>query len=172
MVEETNGAYICQAPVDLIALGNNNLTASYSYAKKASSYFGIGSSAEEVVEWMGVHSRYYLDALEWIESMKQFDLVVGMRIHGVMAGIQAGTPSLCICIDSRTQELCETMHLPWVDAREHRSGIALDEISSVLKSWDWGRYDSTRMDLYRKTIDFFDKNKIINHPTIDQNMIS
>lgn len=40
-----------------------------------------------------------------------------MRIHGTMLALQAGTPALCIVHDSRTEELCEIMKIPYIHAR-------------------------------------------------------
>ncbi len=100
--------------------------------------------------------------------MEKYDLVVGMRIHGVMAGIQAGIPGLCICIDSRTQELCETMQIPWVSAREYISGITTDDILSIVKSWDWMAYDRSRHDLCQVMSDFLDQNQVVKSEHLQQ----
>ncbi len=164
IVQETDGIYICQHPIDLLALGNINLQASKPYALKVSEYLQIGSSFEDVLAWMKRYSVYYLGASDWINSMTKYDLVVGMRIHGVMAGIQAGIPGLCICIDSRTQELCETMHIPWVSAQDYTSGITIEQIISILNGWDWTQFDTTRLKLCKAMNEFLDQNLIIKSP--------
>lgn len=164
IVQETDGIYICQHPIDLLALGNINLQASKPYALKVAAYLQIGSTFEDVIAWMKRYSVYYLGASDWINSMAKYDLVVGMRIHGVMAGIQSGIPGLCICIDSRTQELCETMHIPWVNAQDYISGISVDQIVSILKSWDWSQFDTTRLKLCKTMNEFFDQNMIKKSP--------
>lgn len=48
----------------------------------------------------------------WIDHMKRFDIVVGPRFHGVMAGIAAGTPSVLVAHDSRTMELGRACGIP------------------------------------------------------------
>jgi hypothetical protein len=47
-----------------------------------------------------------------MESMRNFDFVVGPRFHGVMLAMQAGTPGGVIAHDSRTHEMCQTMEIP------------------------------------------------------------
>ena len=51
---------------------------------------------------------------DWIHKLQTYDLVISSRIHGVIAGLLSGTRSLCIAHDSRTQELCETLKIPYL----------------------------------------------------------
>ncbi len=60
------------------------------------------------------NGRFYSDARSWIDSMRRFDLVLGMRIHGSVAAIQAGRLGVCVAFDSRTRELAETMGYPFL----------------------------------------------------------
>jgi polysaccharide pyruvyl transferase WcaK-like protein len=87
--------------------------------------------------------------------MNQYDVVVGMRIHGVMAGIQGGVPSICICTDSRTLELCQTMKIPYVDARDYKEGINMEQIAAILGNWDAEAYDANRRVLAKRFHGFF-----------------
>ena len=66
--------------------------------------------------------RFFVDATTWIESLRDRDLVVGTRIHGTIAGLLAGTPSILIAHDSRTRELAEFHAIP------HRTKAALRRI--------------------------------------------
>jgi hypothetical protein len=168
IVQETEGIYICQHPIELLALGDKNLQVPRDYAQLVSSYLRIGTSPDDLIAWMRRYASYFLGASDWIHSMEKYDLVVGMRIHGVMAGIQAGIPGLCICIDSRTQELCETMQIPWVSAREYISGITTDDILSIVKSWDWMAYDRSRHDLCQVMSDFLDQNQVVKSEHLQQ----
>jgi hypothetical protein len=171
MVQDMNGTYVTQHPVDLIVLGDSNFDHSIPYAQQVAAYCQIGSSADDAIAWMKRYSCFFVNVDEWVDSMKQYDLVVGMRIHGVMAGLQAGIPGLCLCIDSRTQELCETMYIPWVKAHDYKQGITTDEIVSKLKSWDWDRYDSVRRCLCQTMVTFFEKN-FINHSTLLEKILA
>ena len=60
--------------------------------------------------------RCYFSAEAWLESYQAIDAIVGTRIHGVALGWQAGRAALVISYDLRTEELAETMGLPFVKA--------------------------------------------------------
>lgn len=51
--------------------------------------------------------RFFVNAHEWVDFMKTRDFVFGTRLHGNIAGVIAGTPSLMIAKDKRMKELAE-----------------------------------------------------------------
>lgn len=57
---------------------------------------------------------FFSDVHLWTKFLSSFDLVLGARIHGTMAGIAAGTPSMIFPTDLRTEELAKAMHVPYV----------------------------------------------------------
>lgn len=57
--------------------------------------------------------RFFVDATTWIDALRDRDLVVGTRVHGTIAGLLAGVPSLLIAHDSRTRELAEFHAIPF-----------------------------------------------------------
>lgn len=61
--------------------------------------------------------RFFVDATTWIDTLRDRDLVVGTRIHGTIAGLLAGVPSLLIAHDSRTRELAEFHAIPYASKR-------------------------------------------------------
>ena len=62
------------------------------------------------------NSCYFVDPIKRTQFMKTMHFCIGTRIHGTIAGLLASVPSLCVTIDSRTSELCKTMHIPSVSA--------------------------------------------------------
>lgn len=56
--------------------------------------------------------RFFVDVKTWIDYLRGYDFAVGTRLHGTIAGILAGTPSLLLVHDSRTKELAEYHGLP------------------------------------------------------------
>ena len=80
------------------------------------------------VDWGRRYGSVFFDVESWIEYMRRFDFVVGLRIHGIMVALQAGVPALCIAHDSRTLELCQTMKVPYVRADDLDAGVSLDEL--------------------------------------------
>lgn len=57
---------------------------------------------------------YFVTPPPWLAALAAFDAVVGARLHGAMAGLAAGRPSLLVTTDSRTAELARVMRLPHV----------------------------------------------------------
>ena len=63
-------------------------------------------------------ARMFLSVDNWIDCLKTFDFSIGTRIHGNIIAILAGVPAMVIAIDSRTRELAEFHHIPYVLADE------------------------------------------------------
>lgn len=57
--------------------------------------------------------RFFVDATTWIDTLRDRELVVGTRIHGTIAGLLAGVPSILVAHDSRTRELAEFHAIPY-----------------------------------------------------------
>jgi hypothetical protein len=53
--------------------------------------------------------RYFYHPVDWISSLKSFDLALSFRIHGGMAAIAAEVPTIVISTDHRIKEMAETM---------------------------------------------------------------
>lgn len=71
--------------------------------------------------------RFFVDATTWIDTLRDRDLVIGTRIHGTIAGLLAGAPSILIAHDSRTRELAEFHAIP------HRTKAALRKVN--IEKW-------------------------------------
>ncbi len=165
LLNSSNGIYIIQSPPPLIKLSREGIDALPVKDKiLIRTWLGWFVSDAEISKWFREKSHVFYSVPEWMETLKRFDIVVGMRIHGVLLGIQTGIPSLCICVDSRTLELCQIMKIPHIDANDYWKGITKEEIITILKNWDWQEYDRTRKHLARILMDFFHKNEI---PTAD-----
>jgi hypothetical protein len=54
-----------------------------------------------------------LDPKVWIEELAGYDFAYGTRIHGNVAALLAGTPSVVLAHDSRTLELCRYFDIPY-----------------------------------------------------------
>ena len=161
IVEDTNGLYVCQHPIEMLQLSNReytNISASDLLLYKK--YTHPELTDDEFFQWFHRWTYIFTSVPEWLSTMKRFDFVVGTRIHGVMAGIQAGIPSLCLCIDSRTLELCETMMIPHVSAFHYLHGISLEEIDFIFSQWDWNAFDDNRQILALRFTDFFNGNQL------------
>lgn len=159
LVERHNGLYICQHPIDMLRLcRGEHANVSRENLLRFTEYLRPELDESALHAWFRRWSHSFGSASEWISMLTRFDLVIGTRIHGVMAAIQAGVPAVCLCIDSRTLELCQTMMIPHLRALDFRGGIHLDEIGDYLSTWDWRAYDSCRRTLAGKFIQFFRAN--------------
>ena len=112
---------------------------------------------EDFVRWSERHGQAFFDAAVWMEHYRRFDFVVGTRIHGVMLALQAGVPALCIAHDSRTLELCETMKVPHVLARDHPRGLAEDQLWPLFH-FDGAEFDANRRRLGARYVTFLEGN--------------
>lgn len=168
MVEDIDGIYVCQHPIDMLRLVKQEYD-KIERAKflKYKDYIRPWLSDDAFLGWFRRYGYSFSSVSEWLTSMKRYDLVVGTRIHGVMAGIQAGVPSVCLCIDSRTLELCRTMAIPHVDANEYRDGISREQLADILRKWDWRNYDETRRMLAERLRTFLRSNRLETHGALN-----
>ena len=161
LVESTNGTYVCQHPIDMLRLAKLEYnTIERSIFTRYRSYIHPELDDDDFLGWFRSYAHAYASVPEWIAAMARHDMVIGTRIHGVMAGIQAGVPSVCLCIDSRTRELCQTMAIPHADANDHRDGISIDAIQAILDDWDGRQYDDNRQALGHRLAGFLRDNRI------------
>lgn len=154
-VETYGGDYIVQNPMILIKLTNGWYSdinyEEYELIRKR--WFNILTHTE-IKEWFVKYARCFISIPQWIYHYSNRTLVVGTRIHGVQTAIQAGTPAVCICIDARTKELCQTMHIPYIDSDTLKSGFTENDIISVLDEWDFEKFDENRLNLANRTMSF------------------
>lgn len=75
-------------------------------------------SVDAFYEWLRERSVIFYELNEWLDFTSQLDFVVGTRIHGTFAAVRGGCPALTIVIDTRTKELCEHFHLPYISLNE------------------------------------------------------
>jgi hypothetical protein len=72
-------------------------------------------------------SEFFLNVPSWFEYMSHADLSIGSRLHGNIAALLSGTPSILIPKDARVRELSEYHDLTRVNA---------DDITSATNVWD------------------------------------
>lgn len=161
MLEQSAGLYVCQHPIDMLRLVKQE----YDKIPRTNflrykDYIHPGFDDDTFLAWFRRFGHSFSSVPEWLTCLHGYDVVIGTRIHGVMAGIQAGVPALCLCIDSRTLELCRTMVVPHADANDFRDGISREQVADLLREWDWRAYDETRRTLADRMIRFFGDNDL------------
>ena len=73
--------------------------------------------------------KIFLQANQWIEFMKGANLSIGSRLHGNVAGILAGTPSIIIPHGMRMKELISYHSLPNISFEELEKCKNLEEVA-------------------------------------------
>lgn len=167
LMAETGGVYITQSPLEMVMLGRGDF-ASIASSEQAAVRNIVGSDlSPEVFEtWANQYARVFFSVSAWMEYLRRYDFVIGSRIHGIMLGLQAGLPSLCIAHDSRTRELCETMCVPFVMASDIAGGATRSDILRLYE-FDGSAFDSNRATLASKFSSFFDVGDISLARTLD-----
>jgi len=117
------GVYICQSHVGLVALARNRPDEiSMAEVDKIRRHLQRRRlrfmTCAEFLAVVRQRFRVFFDAAAWLEFLTRLDLVIGLRIHGNLLAVQAGTPGICIRHDARTEELCRTTGIPSVPVNE------------------------------------------------------
>jgi hypothetical protein len=160
IMEETGGSYLVQSPIEMVALARGEADdMSEDALADCRDYAHPDLSIKDFKKWSRRYARVFFNVSEWMEYLRSVDFVVGARIHGVMLGLQAGVPGICIAHDSRTREMCETMGVPFVMAREVNQGFSLDELRSRF-TFDGAAFDNLRKVLAERLNNFLISNEI------------
>lgn len=101
--------------------------------------------------------RFPLNTTGWLDLMKSVDLSFGARLHGNIAAVIAGTPSIIFPKDARMRELAEYHNLTKVMANEitEKTNL-LDLIEQV----DFHSVEKNQAENFDRFIAFLDKNGI------------
>lgn len=158
MVGETDGSYIVQSPIEMVALARGDAgSLNAELLLQIRDYVMPGSAPEKFLEWCTHRARVFSSVPEWMGHLSGMDFVVGTRIHGVMLALQAGIPALCVVHDARTLELCEVMKVPHVDYLRVRDGMRREALLDMFE-FDAVAFDENRRMLCRRYLEFLDRN--------------
>lgn len=157
-----DGRYTVQNPLVLMSLSsgwiNDIPKADLELVRKR---WFIELDTTDMIDWFSNKSDMFFSAAQWIHNYQKKSLVVGTRIHGVQAAIQAGTPAICIYIDSRTKELCEMMNIPAISSEDFDRTENIEILfKDILSNWDGELFDSNRMKIAYKTKLFLESNGV------------
>jgi hypothetical protein len=65
--------------------------------------------------WARDHVKVFFDVAEWIDAIRGYDFVFGNRFHGNMIALQHGVPACVVCHDTRTEDMCRFLGMPYVN---------------------------------------------------------
>jgi hypothetical protein len=155
-----NHDYIIQSPMPMVSFGRGAVSNTYeSDFTEIRDYCKPNMELNDFNEWRMDHAVSFFSAPAWMEHLRRFDFVIGVRIHGVMLALQMGIPAVCIAHDSRTKELCETMMIPFIEASNVSNGIDREQLHEIFKFND-NDFDENRLMLAGKYVSFLKDNKM------------
>jgi hypothetical protein len=161
MVSVTNGSYIGQSPLEMIKLTRREVgLISQETIDSCRDYACPHMTSQEFSDWIMRYGNVFFDVPSWMEHYRKYDFVVGLRIHGVMLALQMGIPAVCIVHDSRTLELCETMKVPFLAARDIQQGVSRQKIVAAFEQFDPNEFDKNRVALCEKYVAFLRQNRV------------
>lgn len=160
MVTATGGSYVGQHGIEMLHLTRGEArNLEEKHLLNCRDFTCPQMSLDEFIRWSERYGNVFWHVPSWMEHYRRFDFVVGARIHGIMLALQAGVPALCVVHDSRTLELCQTMMIPHVLARDISSGVTRDELLALFQ-FDAKAFDANRRNLAKRYVEFLEQNNL------------
>jgi hypothetical protein len=106
--------FIAQSEQSEIRLADKQARASEEALKEMSAFLANVVPEGDVRDWATDHVRVFFDVDEWLDAVQTYDFVFGSRFHGCMVALQRGVPALVICHDTRTEDMCRFLGMPFV----------------------------------------------------------
>lgn len=110
----------------------------------------------EAEAWAARHLRIFGNAPDWLDWARGRDLVIGTRLHGVIAALLAGTPAVLLTHDSRTAEMARQAALPACPATALRDTGRIDP-RALWAQADPDSFNARQRDYFDAFIRFFDR---------------
>jgi len=159
LIDRHGGSYICQHPpllYSLIMEPYSKLNLEELEAVRAA--IQPRMALDDFLRWFRLHARLFDNIVSWLDHLRSLDLVLGTRFHGIQLALQAGTPALCIPLNARQVELCQTTRTPFIEREILGTDFSVEGIRAYLAAFDWDVFDRNRQDLARKFSQFLTAN--------------
>ncbi|MDA9444621.1 hypothetical protein XH98_37270 [Bradyrhizobium sp. CCBAU 51745] len=111
-------------------------------------------SDEEARAWAKAHMRVFFDVDEWLRTIESYDFVFGTRFHGCMIALQRGVPAVVICHDTRTEDMCRFLGMPWVSIMD----VDQVDVRSLHERVDRAKLLDRYNELYPAYVEFLTSN--------------
>ena len=97
----------------------------------------------------------FASARAWMDYMGTVDFNMGSRIHGNIAAVLGGAPTLCVALDTRMEELCRYHRIPFIPAKD----IDPDrDPRSFIEGVDFDSVHQGHTERFRHFVDFLNAN--------------
>lgn len=105
------------------------------------------------------HVRAFISAGDWIRYMNTIDLSIGGKLHGNIAAVLGGAPTIFIPSDARMQELVSYHSFPSIAAKDWKK---IENIEKLVDKIDLDKYLSVHTKNFEHYCEFLEKLEIPN----------
>jgi polysaccharide pyruvyl transferase WcaK-like protein len=77
------------------------------------SMYGKKNDRPSIDEYKKLRYLFCYNIDEYFNLLKNYDICIGERMHGCIASIAVGVPTIVICVDFRMKELCDYHSIPY-----------------------------------------------------------
>lgn len=102
-------------------------------------------------------SEFFLNVPTWLDYMSKADLSIGSRLHGNVAAMLAGTPSIVIPKDARVRELSDYHDFTRVDIDTVNGST---DVWELIRNADFQQPCRRQEENFNRFLGFLDKNEI------------
>lgn len=139
-------------------------------------YYAGATHGTNVDEWWKSRSVTPRDLPSWGYLLEKAEYVITMRIHGAIAAIRQGRPTLLVPFDTRTSELASYADLPTASISEVLSATHLDQLGELavqrMRELDWDRFNTDSLELFNKqgllNSNFSHRDSLSSFPPVQQ----
>jgi hypothetical protein len=100
-----------------------------------------------------------LEPHSWIDALAEYDFAVGTRIHGNIAALVAGTPTLVFAHDSRTLELSQYHRIPHKIVTDMTADV---DVAQLYAEADFTGFNTEYESGFQRLLDFMTRNGLEN----------
>lgn len=108
-----NADFVAQSEQAEISLADKQARNSEEALKEIATFLANVAPEADVRKWAADHVRVFFDLDDWLDTVQNYDFVFGSRFHGCMVALQRGVPALVICHDTRTEDMCRFLGMPF-----------------------------------------------------------
>lgn len=126
--------------------------------KEIRNYFSDLPTAD-VSDFFINNTRHFNDPSDWKAFVATRPACIGTRLHGAIAALVSGTPSMLIAHDSRTLEMAEAFQMPHLSLKNLSSG---DDVNfpMLLEEADYSAFEARYREMYIRFAAFLDTNQL------------
>ncbi|MFZ5964858.1 polysaccharide pyruvyl transferase family protein [Thalassococcus sp. BH17M4-6] len=161
LIQTDDVDFVAQAEIPEINLILEGITRDEPHREEwlrfAEQYYGM--PLDQLTPLLRKRMKVFFNLPDWLDYLGSRDFVIGTRLHGAIAGLLAGTPSVLIVHDSRTREMAENMAIPAIEASRITDSIPYAEI---YQEANFDRFNLGYMTYYHRFRAFFERNRL-NH---------